>query len=186
VTLGAWPAQILRREPGGDKAERFNTRWDVPVLPMALAKSAGNQNGDSAVTIYWDEKELGPKQTRTVGFAYGLGSVTSDQGEGQLGLTAGGEVVAGKEFTLTAYVKNPAPGTSITLTLPPAVERVSGAEKQTVPEVAPGAASPFSPVMWRVRATRGGVFPVKVTLGSGAKLQHKLLVHQAKDIFSSK
>jgi hypothetical protein len=180
VTLGAWPASELHKYPGGDRAERQETRWEVPVLPMALAKSAENPNGDSAVTMYWDDRELSPKQSRTVGFAYGLGSVTGEKGGGQLGITAGGELVADAEFTLTAYVKNPAPGTTVTLTLPRGLRLAGGNEKEPVPPIPPGASSPYSPVTWRVRADGAGVKRVKVTLSSGATVQHRLVIRRAE------
>ncbi len=180
VTLGAWPAASLRKEPGGEKAEMQNTRWEVPVLPMALAKSAENPHGDSAVTMYWNDKEVKPKEARTVGFAYGLGSMTGEKGEGQLGITAGGELVENKEFTLTAYVKNPAPGTTIALTLPRGLQLVGGNGKESVPPIPPGASSPYSPVTWRIRATRGGVQRVKVALSSGVEVQHRLVIKQAE------
>ena len=179
VTLGAWPASKLRNEPGGAAALMQNTRWDVPVLPMALAKDASNPNGDSAVTLYWDDKEIPPKQTRTVGFAYGLGSITGEKGAGQLAMTAGGEVEAGKEFTLTAYVKNPAPGTTITLTLPRNLKLVGGSDKENVPPIPPGASSPFSPVSWRVKANKSGIVRVGVALSSGATLEHRLAIREA-------
>ena len=99
-----------------------------------------------------------PKQTRTVGFAYGLGSMTGDDGRGQLGMTAGGEVVAGKEFTLTAYVKNPAPGATVTLALLRGLELAAGSEKQSVDPVPAGSSSPYSPVTWKVKATKAGVY----------------------------
>jgi hypothetical protein len=183
VTLGAWPAAELRRHPGGQKANMQNTLWEVPVLPMALAKSAENPKGDSAVTLYWDDKEIPPKQTRTVGFAYGLGSVTGEKGGGQLGMTAGGELVAGKEFTLTAFVKNPAPGATVTLALPRNLKLTAGAEKEAVPAIPAGSSGAYSPVSWRVKASKGGVFRVRVTLNSGATLQHRLVVAHEKGLF---
>ncbi len=179
VTLGAWPAAKLRTEPGGALALMQNTRWDVPVLSMALAKDKENPNGDSAVTLYWDDRVIAPKKTRTVGFAYGLGNITGEKGEGQLGLTAGGSVEAGKEFTLTAYVKNPAPGTTITLTLPRNLTLVGGGEKADVPPIPAGASSPYSPVSWRVKASKGGIVQVKVSLSSGAVLTHRLPIREA-------
>jgi hypothetical protein len=147
---------------------------------MALAKSAENPNGDSAVTMYWDDKEVPPKQTRTVGFAYGLGSITGEKGEGQLGITAGGELVAEKEFTLTAYVKNPAPGTTVTLTLPRGLKLAGGREKEAVPPIPAGSSSPYSPVTWRLQAVSAGVKRVKVTLSSGVTVQHKVVIKQAE------
>ncbi len=179
VTLGAWPAHSLRTIAGGELAKAQDTRWEVPVLPMELAKSAGSPQGDSAVTMYWNDKEIAPRKTRTVGFAYGLGSVTGDKGAGQLGVTAGGEMMAGKEFTLTAYVKNPAPGTTIALVLPRGLQLAGGKDKEEVPMVAPGSPSPYSPVTWRVKALKSGAPRVRVTLSTGAKLEHRLVIKKA-------
>jgi hypothetical protein len=184
VTLGSWPARTLRVKPGGETADGEKTRWEVPVLPMALATSIENPNGDSAVTMYWNDREVKPKETRTVGFAYGLGSVTGDGGQGQLGLTAGGELVAEKDFTLTAYVKNPAPGTSATLVLPNGLEVAAGsAENQAVPPIPPGASSPYSPVTWRIQAKTAGVKVVRVTLNSGVKAEHRVVIKKAAEVF---
>jgi hypothetical protein len=185
VTLGSWPARSLRVKPGGELADGEKTRWTVPVFPMADAKSAENPNGDSAVTMYWDDKEVPPKQTRTVGFAYGLGSVTGGSGEGQLGLTAGGELVSEKDFTLTAYVKNPAPGTTATLELPKGLKLApgGGSEKAAVPPIPPGASSPYSPVTWRIHAETAGVKRVRVSLNSGVVVEHSLVIKKAAEVF---
>jgi hypothetical protein len=182
VTLGAWPVAELRKFPGGEKAEGVNTRWEVPVLKMELAKSAGNRDGDSAVTMYWDDQKIPPGKTRTVGFAYGLGNVSAEKGDGQLGLIAGGDLMIDKEFTLTAYVKHPAPGTTITLTLPRGLKLAAGSETETVTPIPPGSASPYSPVTWRVRAVKDGVQRVKIALNSGAKLQQKIVIRPV-DVF---
>jgi hypothetical protein len=164
VILGAWPP------------EREKTRWDVLPLDMKLARTGDPGNpGDSAVTMYWDEKEIGPKQTRTVGFSYGLGSISVDTKEGQLGLLAGGETAAGKEFTLTAYaVKSSTSDTEVTLSLPRGMKLVGGAETQKVPPR--DVASPYSPVFWRVTAKTPGIYQVKATLSSGGTLEHRVVV----------
>jgi hypothetical protein len=162
-----------------------NTRWDVPVLSMRDAKRDASSPGDSAVTMYWDEKEVMPKESRRVGFAYGLGQVSGGKGDGQLGLTAGGELVAEKEFSLTAYVKNPAPGTTITLTLPKGLKLAAGKEKETVPPVPAGSSSPYSPVTWRVHAIKGGIQRVTVTLSNGATLSHRLVIKQAAEVLTT-
>jgi len=175
VTLGAWPARSLRKK-GAPNADGQETKWDVPVLAMKEAISSENPDGDSAVTLYWDDKEIPPQKTRSVGFAYGLGTVTGVQG-GQLGLTAGGELVAEKEFTLTAYVKSPAPGTTITLTLPKSLQLVTaGTERQEVPTVPPGSPSQYSTVTWRLKALKSGLYKVSVALSTGISLQHKLVI----------
>ena len=112
---------------------------------MADAKSPENPKGDSAVTLYWDDKDIAPKQTRRVGFAYGLGSVTGDTGEGQLGLTSGGEVAAGKDFTLTAYVKNPAQGANGRADAAARPGIGARPEKQSVDPVPPDLPAPSAP-----------------------------------------
>ena len=86
----------------------------------------------------------------------------------------------GAEFTLTAYVKEPAPGTTITLGLPRGLRLAGGSEKESVPPVPAGASSPYSPVTWRVKADSDGVKRVKVTLNSGATVQHKLVIKPAE------
>jgi hypothetical protein len=175
VTLGAWPDPDLRGGPDGiATALGQNTRWEVPIVSMQKVGKGGK--GDSAVTLYWDDREVMPGKTRILGFAYGLGSLTGEKGSGQLGITSGGELVLGKEFTLTAMVKNPAPGTTITLGLPKGLQLVSGSEKESVPAIPPGAASVFSPVTWRVKALKDGVLPVKVALSSGATLSSPLVI----------
>ena len=178
VTLGAWPAASLA-DHGIQGALQQDTLWDVPVAPMAWATSASGQNktkGDSAVTMYWDDKEVTPGKPRRVGFAYGLGSVAGDQSGGQLGLTAGGELVAEKEFTLTAYVKNPAPGMFATLALPRGLRLAGGSAKMDVPTIPPESAGSYSPVTWRIKALRRGVHRVKVTLSTGASLEYRVAI----------
>ena len=153
---------------------------------MKLAKRPpANPDGDSAVTLYWDDAKIEGGKTRRVGFAYGLGSLSGQKGSGQLGLTHGGELVKDKEFTLTAYVKNPSPGTKATLTLPrkSGLEPTDGKETVDVPAVPSGSASPFSPVTWRVKANRGGVFSIKVSLNNGAKEVQRIYVkHKAEHL----
>jgi hypothetical protein len=178
VTLGAWPSADLRKEPGGQLALMQNTRWSVPVLSMELAKNNQNPLGDSAVTLYWDSKPIPPKQTRRVGFAYGLGSVTGEK-SGGLGISTGGVLVAEKEFTVTAYVKNPPPGTTATLEVPKRLSIV-GSETIPVPVIPPGSASPYSPITWRVKASLGGMYTVRVNLSTGVTASKRIAVEKAE------
>jgi hypothetical protein len=178
VTLGAWPSADLRKEPGGQLALMQNTRWSVPVLSMELAKNNQNPLGDSAVTLYWDSKPIPPKQTRRVGFAYGLGSVTGEK-SGGLGISTGGVLVAEKEFTVTAYVKNPPPGTTATLEVPKRLSIV-GSETIPVPVIPPGSASPYSPITWRVKASLGGMYTVRVSLSTGVTASKRIAVEKAE------
>ncbi|HKB42388.1 MAG TPA: zinc ribbon domain-containing protein, partial [Gemmataceae bacterium] len=99
VTLGSYPNPRLAQMLGDNRCRQEKTMWDVPVYSIKTL-----DNGDSAVTLYWEERELGPGQVREVGFSYGLGSVAGKQGKGKLALTVGGSFTGGEEFTATAYV----------------------------------------------------------------------------------
>src|SRR5262249_44822338 len=89
VTLGAWPDDSLKaRAPA---AQANLTRWDVPLASLRETK-------DSAVTLYWPEKELAPGARRRLGFAYGLGVLAADKGQGRLALAVGGVFAPGGVF----------------------------------------------------------------------------------------
>ena len=181
VTLGSWPNGDLYKvdQAKGDKAKRQNTMWEVPLFSMqeTVLKSKDNPNGDSAVTLYWAEEELKPGKTRQMGFAYGLGSVTGDSGNGTLGLTSGGELVAGKEFTLTAYVKDPVQNQKVKLELPPSLVFVDDKDTKDVAGAGPGS---VSTVTWHVKASKSGVFTLKLS-SDGVKLEHKVVVRPDKE-----
>ena len=112
---------------------------------------------DSCVVMYWNEKELQPGQSREMAFAYGLGSVTSGEGGGRLGLTLSGSFAPGGTFTLTAYVNNPVPGETLTLTLP---EGFRAVDNDTVKPVPQGTGR--VPVSWKIKAgDKRGKFPLR-------------------------
>jgi hypothetical protein len=74
VQLGAWPDERWAGMPWNDlSCKGSQTLWKVPDHPMKQLVSA-----DSCVTMYWDEKLLRPRETREVGFDYGLGRVAGD------------------------------------------------------------------------------------------------------------
>jgi S1-C subfamily serine protease len=83
---------------------------------------------------------------------------------GPLHLVASGVMVPGKEITLTAYVERPAANTVATLTLSPGLALVSGTKKMAVPPIPAGVGGNFSPVTWRIKATRSGNLPISVTI----------------------
>jgi hypothetical protein len=160
VTLGAWPnLRLAGRDP---RCRQEKTLWDVPVLPIKSIPP-----GDSAVVMYWNEKPLSPGGSREVGFTYGLGSVSSHEGGGRLGLTAGGSFTPGGEFTLTAYVSNPVPDQTVTLELPAGFRLVEGPATQAVPPLPPGALSQNSPVTWRIKAGAVGTYSLRVRSSTG-------------------
>jgi hypothetical protein len=147
------PGRIsLTHWPGGNYPG-----WDVPLTPIAA---------DSAVVLYWNDKRLGPGETREMGFAYGLGYVVCNDPGGKLGLTLGGSFEPGEAFTVTAYVQAPQKGQTLTLELPAGLERIEGSEVQKVPPLAPGVAS--SIVTWKVKVLNTGSFPLRVVSSNGA------------------
>jgi hypothetical protein len=78
---------------------------------------------DTAVAIYYAPEALEPGQKRTIGFGYGLGTISSTATRNaQLSLTAGGPIRAGQAFWLVALVYNPRPGQTVRLMLPPGLE----------------------------------------------------------------
>src|SRR6185437_11073407 len=147
VTLGRRINQ-LQWKPG----EEPHVDWLFPVLPMR--DNVGQ--GDSGVVLYWDAKELPPKGHREMGFAYGLGHVSSGEGGGKLGLTVGGSFLPGEEFTVTAYVNEPLPRQTVSLELPRGLTRVDGEATRNVPPLPADAVSRNSPVTWKVKAARRG------------------------------
>jgi hypothetical protein len=180
VTLGGWPNQELRQF-GYSKALSQLTKWDVPFISMKeldrRARTIGKRAAfDSAVTMYWNERELEPGKSRTVGFTYGLGNVDTSESEGHLLLTVGGRLVRNGEFTLTALVHNPASDEKLTLTLPPGFSIIEGSATQDVPAVPAGATRPDSPVTWRIRAGDDGKYELAVQSSKGVKQKLPIVI----------
>lgn len=182
VTLGAWPnPQLQGRAPGDFRQEK--TGWNVPVLSMQRIKELNPTNpADSCVTIYWDPKLINPGESREVGFTYGLGTVSGQEGGGELAITAGGDFTVGGVFNVTALIQDPRIGQTATLELPPEFTLVGGNKTENVPSAA--GASRTSPVTWRVRASKAGSFPIKVTTSTG-KSQTKDIRILEKGIFGN-
>jgi hypothetical protein len=174
VILGGWPNSLLKQfSPRYRAARADQTLWDVPVISMTELRQLAAEDGkeaaaDSAVTMYWPERPLPPGARREVGFAYGLGKVSSNESQGKLLLTVGGQLVRNRDFTLTALVNNPQRGEKLTLDLPPGFTLVDGQREQAVPQV-PAGARQNSPVTWRLRAGRDGPFKLVVQSSTGAK-----------------
>jgi hypothetical protein len=127
--------------------------WDVPAAPA----------GDSAVAIFFDDKEVPAHGKRSMGYAYGIGLASSPESEGRVTLALGGSFEPGKLFTLTAYVEEPVEGQNLTLQLPEGMELVEGKEVQPVPPPE----GTGSIVQWRARVQRLGQFPVRVRSSTG-------------------
>jgi hypothetical protein len=113
VDIGLYPHEgeerpselVLTHWPGGD------AEWDYD-----RSEPFGH---DSAAGIYYEPRPLLPGQTRSVGFSYGLGTISSTATKNaRLSLTAGGPIRAGSSFWFVALVNSPRPGQTVTLTLP--------------------------------------------------------------------
>ncbi|MCS7168664.1 MAG: hypothetical protein RMI91_13995 [Gemmatales bacterium] len=158
VVLAAWPDSKL-----GGRCKGASTEWEPEFHPMN-DKRLGQ--GDSAVFIYWAEKEVAPGQKREMGFAYGLGHLAAASvagGKTQLALTVSGALRRRSIFTVTAYVANPERAQQIALLLPQGFRIVQGEATRSVP-VVPGR---YVPVSWRVQAPdQLGEFEIAVQLGT--------------------
>ncbi len=140
--------------------------WTIPVYPIKyLDPTLKAVRPDSAVVIYWAEKEMQSGEIREMAFAYGLGQVTAS---GRLGLTAGGSLQQGKEFAVTAYIEAPEEGQTVKLNAPGELE-VVGQSTQLVPVGGRGRAQ----VNWRVKALRSGPFTMTAELRAGDKVLAK-------------
>jgi hypothetical protein len=166
--------------------------WDVPVITMQPLKpkdlkglpghfKALPPQADSAVVIYWQEKELGPGQVRELGFTYGLSSLASKSGK--LAVSVGGSFVPGGEMTVVALIHEPE-SSMVTLELPKELSFVTGFQASQVvpsPEVVAGRTRP-TPVTWRIRSTDAGNFSLMVKTNSGLS-QLKRVTIQKSNIF---
>jgi len=130
-------------------------QWDIQAIPAM---------GDSAVAFYWDQQDIKPKSKREIAFAYGQGIACNPESEGRVSIDFGGSFEPSKAFTVTAYVEDPIDGQSLTLLLPPGVERVDGKDTQAVP--APGDTGQ-SVVMWRCRLAQPGTYPIRIRSSNG-------------------
>ncbi len=123
---------------------RATKQWDLSVQSF---------RDDSACVLYWPERELPPGGRREVGFAYGLGNVSSGESGGALGITLARGVFRPREaFQVTAYVNNPLPNEALTLELPEGFRLEEGERRRDVPPLPPGATNRNSVVTWKVRA----------------------------------
>jgi hypothetical protein len=178
VILGAWPDEYLKKLQGRPLAQGQNTQsaraqntlWEVPVLSMKTLFPY-----DSAITIYWDEKPLAPRQQRAVGFAYGLGNVARSS---KLLLTASGSFKPGGAFTVTALVSHPEKGETVTLTVPEGFQ-IDGDARQKVPELTGAVSSRNRPVTWRVQAgPRVGDYHLTVKSSIGAMQMQRVTIKE--------
>ena len=176
VHLGGWPTAAWKNA-GLREANGPFTMWSVPQVSMAAADVRDRTkpgtihkiDADSAVVLFWDPKPLKAGATRTVAFAYGLGSVASQESGGKLLLTVGGRMAPDAEFTLTALVQDPAKDETLTIEVPSGLELKEGKEKEPVPPVDAKASRQVSTVTWKIQPKKAGEYTLVVKSSKGVK-----------------
>jgi hypothetical protein len=170
VTLGAWPNAELAHLMRDRRCRQQETLWEVPVYDISLLH-------DSAVAMYWNPQPLAPGASREMAFSYGLGDVASGEGGGRLGLSVGGSFTPGGDLSVTAYINNPAPGQTVTLTLPEGFQLADGGGlTRPAPALDYTSASRQSPVTWTVKAGRPGNYTIKAESSNGAAQSKKVTI----------
>ncbi len=129
------------------------------------------ENKDSCVVMYWQPKDLPPGKTREVGFAYGLGSVSSEAGK--LAVTVGGAFRINGELTVVALVSDRDAKTA-TLDLPAGLRLID--PKTKTQNIIPPRSDRPSPVTWRVQAIGEGRHSIVVSTDTGLKQTRRLQI----------
>ncbi len=164
LVITSWKSEGTRWEPTPDP--------EITDPELLKAKPKDNTIKDSCVFLYWDYREMNPDEERHMAFSYGLNAISTPEGEGKLALTAGGSFTVGKEFTVTAYVKQPVAGQKVKLVLPDGLELLP--DQQAEQEVT--AKGDYTQVSWRVRSTKTGQFPLTATSTTGSRAAHQVRI----------
>ncbi len=162
---------IICRWPGNRE-----TGWKIdPIEPMR----ANPEKPDSCVVLYWAYEEMEAGSTRKMAFTYGLNSISGvagggNAGDGKIALTTGGSMRPGREFTVTAYVKDPQPGQVVTLILPAGFSFAKGNDADKKIEKASGG---LAQVSWRVRSGKEGEHVLEAASGR-ARATLSIRIHE--------
>jgi hypothetical protein len=149
-------------------AANFNG-WEMAAQPA---------NGDSALGIFFDPKEIKPGGKRDIGYAYGKGIAIAPESEGNVEMRLTGSFEPGQTFTVTALVNDPLQGQALTLELPKGMTLLEGREIQPVPQ--PMIDPPQSFVQWKCRVLEMGKHSVKLRSSTGVT-QTKLVTISAAE-----
>jgi hypothetical protein len=116
---------------------------------------------DSAAGMFYDPITLAAGESRTMGFTYGLGSISSTGSQNaKLSLTAGGPFIAGGSFWLVALVQSPGFESNVQIELPSGMSLGPG-ETLSKPVVAKGNISQIS---WLVNVGTETVGPQEISV----------------------
>lgn len=135
--------------------------------------------GDSALGIFWDPKEIKPGGKRELAYAHGQGIAVAPESEGRFQVQLGGSFEPGKLFTVSAQINDPAPGQTLTLELPKGMQSMEGKEIQPVPDVM-GERS-HSIVLWKARVMEPGAYPIRIRSSTGVTQTKLVTISKAAD-----
>jgi hypothetical protein len=175
VAITQWPGDRLAaaRDPEYPFAavEWLDKRWQWP-----LAKSF---NRDSAIVLAYLPATIAPNKQRVFEYTYGLGSLSGQNPE--LNLAAYGPFVPGKPFRVSAFVKNPKPGQTVTLDLPKGLSLDKDDPPVKPVEIQAGVT--ITKVDWLVTPSDefGGKAKLTATLSGAAKPEtYTIVVHNPR------
>jgi hypothetical protein len=141
--------------------------WDVQM------KSIKIDPPDSAVFLYWAEKDMQPKDIRNMAFTYGLSQLdVGGGGNAALALSTPGSVSPNTDFVVTAYVYNAAKGDEVQLILHDGLTLVAGEKAKKVVEEGGKRAA----VYWHVHAGAAGVYKIEAASGASQTRPHDVVV----------
>jgi hypothetical protein len=165
---------VICRYPGNKEA-----RWEWSYENMMT----NDRDGDSAVILYWQYRNMNREEERRMAFTYGLSevSLTGVAGPGgmtQLALSAPGTVAPDTEFFLTAYVWGAKKGQTVTVTLPAGISLAAGQTRDKVIDEDGQRVQ----VYWKLKAGSAGQYEVEAASGGARTKPYKITV-KATSIF---
>ncbi len=142
------------------------------------------ENKDSCVVLYWPYLSMNPKDTRDVGFTYGLGALdigpAAEAGPAGtvLAMSVPASVPPETDFVVTAYVWRASKGDTVKLELPAGLKLAKDeTDEKTIEE-----GGSRSQVFWHVRSGGTGKYTLHATSGK-AKAKPKQVVVKTTSIF---
>ena len=176
VDIGLVPAEAEERP-----AELMLSHWpgsDAGWLYSRLVPFGQ----DTAVGLYYPPRPLAPGAARSLGFTYGLGTISSTATKNaRLSLTAGGPIRSGSSFWLVALVNGPRRGQVVRLTLPAGLTaRQPPSPSQPVPVAAEGE---YTQLSWLVDVAPAvvGEVAVEAALEPGTVSERQTLTVRPPD-----
>jgi hypothetical protein len=126
--------------------------WDIEIQSGVDFTRLGEDELDSAVAMYWNERVLEPGTRFNVTIYYGLGGITFASGKTYLGISAPAEVHYSidhpRSYTIMMYLEHhgeiKAENVKINLNLPKGLECTNGKATIELPELIPGVTRQFS------------------------------------------